>query len=138
VPVSAERRAVYAAAAEAAGVSLHGWVRMALDRAVEVEGASGGAGHHRASTQNRSQPVEGPEQAPRRGVPEHRGERDRWADAQVRALQAEGGSVEPPAAPVVEEQEPLMRVGRCRDHPNALPRFNDVTRCAWGCRLPPT
>jgi hypothetical protein len=47
----------------------------------------------------------------------------------------EPASLEPEIS-VGVTSSPLYRRGRCRQHPNALPRSSDLTRCTWGCKLP--
>jgi len=73
-----------------------------------------------------------------RGRPARMREIEAYLAAQVAEAERPGPAVEPPAGPPVEEpaEEELYRTGRCRTHPNALPRFNDYSRCGWGCRLP--
>jgi hypothetical protein len=112
-------RAAWVRAAEGASLSLSRWIRDTLNAAA-------------AAT------VEAQEERPAEAERQRRRERERpevlrAADAAVAALQREdpGPVVEPPA-----EEDPMYRVGRCRTHPGALPRFNDYSRCAWGCRLP--
>jgi hypothetical protein len=53
--------------------------------------------------------------------------------AKVRAAVAEAAAQLPTPAVVVPA---LHRRGRCRQHPDALPRIGDPSRCSWGCRLP--
>jgi hypothetical protein len=122
----AEREAWVAAAGSE---SLSAWIR----RVCNTAAARSGLG-----LAERTVPVAEPRPGTR--VQQPRSERDRLADAAVAALQAIGqrpeAAVEEPAPAAVEKPDPY-RVGRCRQHPNALPSLLDVNRCSWNCRLPP-